>query len=693
MNNPIANEYTLRIWIYPFSDEGKGFYIKDFNNDTNPLLLLSKDHIDVFINDKNTNDLFKSKDPESYIKNLNIADKKVSYSQLYIFLHHPEKEKIKEKFDKLYRNLEIEQKKYALIEIANGNKSTSINYGAMNEAIELYNNCEKDESKLFKKGIKLPGKEKLQQGFSLESLSKTEPEVRTNWKEFFEKTGRITYCKNHNYYAFVKGIINYQLINLNSSFNLFKKHISSEDILQELEYNFINESKEEDKSKIKKKLNIIFAPFDLTKNEFSENLFKEIIQEGIINIDDSDSILKSNSKENKPLLLICDNAGKEQNFYNASIWSRMINLNRSKYDEIKLAVEYLTDINNQKLYQLEVTREYIEFQTRLYKNSYLTGSHNNILPITFHDEENFENLYNKTKDEILELIKEENNIEINVLLIDDFAQKNLFVSKEGSKEKIEGRYSKKYLLEVFKKKSGLTGLDINIFPNETHPFNNSFKIDNIVEFIKETKPDIILMDYNLGNNIKGSQIFKELIEENNYGNLKEFTPFEKLWIFPITTFSNAFIDEIRADGLGFIDDKYRLTRGADFICTPNLFKYYFSKIIFEIIKKSINTRKSLEGLEEVLKKIDGNNWSAITTSQKDYLEKFTDHLKNKKDYSSFINIKSGIIGSLKKNKKLDELNDQHLNFYEQLLYNLAYRNFEGNEEIIIFYDLLKKTLP
>src|SRR5690606_31163250 len=112
-------------------------------------------------------------------------------------------------------------------------------------------------------------------------------------------------------------------------------------------------------------------------------------------------------------------------------------------------------------------------------------------------------------------------------------------------------------------------------------------------------------------------------------------------------------------------------------------------IVLEIIERCIEVKNSLERYEQILSKIDTGK---IFDKQTELSESFASHIRDKKDFDSFVSVQSGIIQSLKEGTSLNKLKGQQLNFYEQLLYNLTYRNHESNEEIVIFYDLLKKSL-
>lgn len=708
-----TEKYTLRIWIYPFSEESKGYLIPYISNNGHYVSLLSKNHIDIFVNEEKVGEVFKNDTKiEELLKGKNDKDFNLKLTSFYIFQHRSDKaaKEIKDILNKLLAESGLENDKYALKVVSNGNKDTSINYGTMYEAVELYKEPQKEGKTL---AYKLKESTDISQKDDLKSLSPAEPETTANWEDFFTCIKDIEIKCEYNYYAFVKALKNHQLILLNDSFSLFKKHlmVHSE---KEFDHAVYNQLKNCSKKNENPTLNIIFAPFDLTQNEFSKNLFKEIILEKVIDIDDSDSVIPKEEKENIPLLLICKRMDDTQNFYRSSIWTRSVALddfkNGLKYqikDRINEATEYLTsketrgfEFTNEKdslatesLYSLSVAKEFFEFQTRLQKNAYLTGSHNDILPIILHNEDYFKSEFEKKAEEIKTILNKAgfgdgNKAKFKALLIDDFADKSLRKNKEKAST-INKYQILKSLSEGFK--------TIN-FKIEKHCSN--FDLDDVKCTINTHKPDIILLDYSFGQgNKKGSEIFKDLaylIEKDNTKNredreLRHRGPFDKLWVFPITAFSNAFIDEIRTKGLGFIDERYNLSRGADFINTPYLFKYYFAKMVLEIIQKATETKAKIDEIINDIEKV--KKWEDLKNKQEKASKLFSEHFIKRKNVTFLLEAKcyEGILYSIKGNEKTQNNFKQQLNFYEQLLYNLAYRNFEGNEEIIIFYDLLKKS--
>lgn len=752
----MSKKKTIRIWLYPFNSRQKsGYEINDIGRG-GIKAVLTQNHLDIFVDDSiEHNDTSLSSVKKLLLKATELKDgNETPKWQFVIFQHDSIKRGASDNVfkDILNINKEIALSK-DIITIANGSEKNSSNYAALYEAVQYFKqvdckNLKGEKIKKEKRGadLQLNNFDFSPPTEGYDPIIESEPESQDDWKNFLTvitgSEGNF-FTESYKVWAFAKNGLHYKLLDLTDETLLFKeitgiKKIETKEKIIQYKTTISDDEKLTDDEnafkdayralvttmegykfeETKHTLNIILAPGDLTKYDYSEHLFHEILYRGAINIDDTDSVLKSTSKKNVPLLLICSKAGQEQNFYNASIWTRMVNIykikgevdeyfkkskeenssvtitDEEKQNKLKTDIGslitgnilYLTE-TNKILYQLEVAKEHFEFQTRLYKNSYLTGSHNNISPIIFHDEDDFRIKYEDVRDK--ELAKKlSNKPELIVFLIDDFAEKELsiFSNKNGNSE---GKApTKKQLLEKLRDVGKLKEIvEIKVCSFSFSPLNcKDKKFNELKESIETTVPDIILLDYNLGkDNPKGSEIFSRLID----GKLKHRGPFNKFWVFPITAFSNAFIDDMRADGLEFIDDKYELSRGADFISTPNLFKYYFANMVLEIIKIK---DKIKQPFDRILCKIEKAQESKSFDDIREFASnEFNEHLSNKRDIDYYLQSKTGVLGSMKKGENI-KLISQQLNFYEQLLYNLAYRNYESNEEIIIFYDLLKKSL-
>ncbi len=375
-----------------------------------------------------------------------------------------------------------------------------------------------------------------------------------------------------------------------------------------------------------------------------------------------------------------NNFVKKINALDNNIYTYYIPLQeKSKLEiELKRCIQQINECVKRGLYHLEVTNEYYDLVVRLSEINSLNGSHNNsVVPFVFTSETQKHRMLSKLLTDTSNSCVRATTGVLNILLIDDHAEKSLKGLGDSS--------------EVFKNKSELLDLILKELSSE-FDLRLRFQIKCIskpdIALLMGHTPDIILLDYNFNNNKSGVDFFNELV-----GKKKEEVPrgpFDKFWIFPITSFSNAFIDEIRSFGLGFIDKRYKLSRGADFINTPYLFKYYFSKMVLEIIETALETQQHITTISKSIQKV--SEWKHLKHMQDFANISFREHFIKREHVDYLLSAQHGILKGIKGDEIKCLHFKQQLNFYEQLLYNLAYRNYEGNEEIIIFYDLLKKSL-
>jgi len=111
--------------------------------------------------------------------------------------------------------------------------------------------------------------------------------------------------------------------------------------------------------------------------------------------------------------------------------------------------------------------------------------------------------------------------------------------------------------------------------------------------------DMIFLDYLLGKRDGGAREFGSelLIEIQNKKDIQENAgPLGKFWIFPISAFSYAMMDELREQGYGYLSEYWYISGGADPINTPWLFKYKLVKFLNQQISSSKhNITNFLEG--------------------------------------------------------------------------------------------------
>lgn len=405
---------------------------------------------------------------------------------------------------------------------------------------------------------------------------------------------------------------------------------------------------------------------------------------------------------NRPLLIIGANEDNKEDlggkisFFNSSIMMRAVEYKKDDEinPEIKDYIDWLKqDISSSfPLTKSQIANESLEYAFRAYSNSYLFGGHKNVSPFSFHSELDFKEKFKKEKKDLSDLItaiEPNESLELNLLLVDDQSETGLKKWQDGVYKVVEkDKKGKKDILTAL--------LEKKINGSEEDWQNIKFKIECIssADFdninTKITPPDIILLDYSFGENkTKGSEFFATLMGNEQGQEKISKGPFGQYWIMPITAFGNSFIDDLRSKGFGFVSNDYNLSRGADFITTPYLFLYYFTKMINQIL---LDLRETIENIQCLEKKVQAcENWEDLNDLQKLAAKSFSEHIEKKAKLNDYLKAEYGILASVRKNKAEEKVHkfQKELNFYEQLLYNLAYRNYEGNEEIIIFHDLLK----
>ncbi len=100
-------------------------------------------------------------------------------------------------------------------------------------------------------------------------------------------------------------------------------------------------------------------------------------------------------------------------------------------------------------------------------------------------------------------------------------------------------------------------------------FENAYSQADAIDAINKESFDLILVDYNIDDSTYGTEFINDLIGKR-YPDAKP-GPFNKHWFMPISIFSDTMIDDLRNNNIGFVSEKYYLSRGADPINTPHLF--------------------------------------------------------------------------------------------------------------------------
>lgn len=388
--------------------------------------------------------------------------------------------------------------------------------------------------------------------------------------------------------------------------------------------------------------------------------------------------------------------------FDNNIWTYYLQLEKKEKfaDSLKKVFDEIKFNYAHNLYNLEVSHEYLDYFSRQCKENHLTGGHGSqVVPQVYTPKTIIKDFIKDEFEKINELIpynfSKGEEIDVKILLIDDFGNSKLKTNKsdtpnQKNKEQtyhgnVKGNLVKgsksSIFFELWKGIEKLIKLE-----NLPFPFKISIDVLESPTYnkIKDIYYDIILLDYNFNDTKNGIDFLKDLSE--NTSSIQG--PFNKHWIIPITSFSNAFIDEMRMKKLSFVHDNYKLTRGADFIATPHLFYHFFFQMLGQIIKQGIGVKNNIDKIKESIGK--AKDWNEILGKKEEAQKMFETHIVNKKNVNFLLKANSGVLKSIK--DTMDEGKfKQEMNYFEQLLYNLAYRNYEGNEEIIIYYDLLKNA--
>ena len=291
-------------------------------------------------------------------------------------------------------------------------------------------------------------------------------------------------------------------------------------------------------------------------------------------------------------------------YWDSSIWNRYIPLDHCLETFIKKMTTVLQQIQKNfewELYKTNVAREFLEFQTRMMVNSQLapvgTGGHaSEVVPYKFHSESLMEIEAQKE----LNTLKEK-NLKWRLLLVDDYGNTAL-QSKDDKCDK-----TKKYIIQklLSTKSEDITFDIVNAVENDP----STDVIHGAIGKLSDDMYDVILLDYLLAENIQekrrehGNELLKTISEASTDDELLgNKGPLNHFWIFPISVFSYAMLDELREQGIDHFSKHWFLASGADPVNTPSLFKFKF----FQFINLQIDTagdEKRLHGFfERILEK-------------------------------------------------------------------------------------------
>lgn len=262
---------------------------------------------------------------------------------------------------------------------------------------------------------------------------------------------------------------------------------------------------------------------------------------------------------------------------------------------LQCAIDSILENTNRGLYNLSVTQEQADFYARIISQSYLTdiGAHKKrISPFLFHSEQEIKHLLLNREifSTYMPEIKGMNKIDgkdnssnrkakWRFLLVDDYGKDSMKTYPLGYTTFCKKDWIKKVLTSLF--------VDSDCIDLECVS-----SVNDAVIKLKEQRFDVILLDYLLGYQPGGQREYGyDLLErmkdkgKQDYRELQDNKgPFGKYWIFPITSFDEAFAQKMREKGWSYNSEDWFLAQGACPLDTPESFKYYLCKLMNSQLK-------------------------------------------------------------------------------------------------------------
>lgn len=278
-------------------------------------------------------------------------------------------------------------------------------------------------------------------------------------------------------------------------------------------------------------------------------------------------------------------------YWDSSVWQRWIDIDRTQTVEIELSrvLYQLKFYFNNQLYQKEVSIEYCDFSSRIYKNSYLldivaNGHANYVTPFPFFSESSFHLNTNN--------LAELNGFVWRILLVDDDTKYKFDYFKSLLEHyRFQGDSGTFHVVDL-----NATGQQLlNSQVSGDKPILMIKQVFSIEEAILElsdeqVRYDIICLDYLLGADsvdAKKRQTGKQLldvIKKRSYPLRPSVS--DKFWIFLTTSYSTAFIDDLQHDVTSLMSDDWNIERGASFLQTPNYFLSAFINFLSYQLKET-----------------------------------------------------------------------------------------------------------
>lgn len=303
-----------------------------------------------------------------------------------------------------------------------------------------------------------------------------------------------------------------------------------------------------------------------------------------------------------------------------------------------------------------------------------------------------DDIADKTESDIDKLITEINefgmkDLKISLALCDDYAYIQIVQIDNTI-------YTKKYIIEKTIEQ---------LFPKLKDIFivNSFSSIDALLQTIENSKCcDIILLDFDLGEdsnggNIKGTKYFDE-----RKGKKDKHQFLDKNWVLPISYMSDEMIKDFRSNGVTFTQNDLVLSMGADPITKPYLFLFELLSIVIQQLDLALSWsiefengyKKKIQQFIVELKTLQDDRY--IDNNRSKWIKEFTEasiifnRIQIIYDYKK----RAGLYQSLY--SKLEDLKDEIkiLELYKDLLYQVAYIDYKDNEMLAILLTDLQNCL-
>lgn len=249
-------------------------------------------------------------------------------------------------------------------------------------------------------------------------------------------------------------------------------------------------------------------------------------------------------------------------------------------DRLQMVLDTIMKNTNDGLYHLSVTQEQADFYARIVQQSYLAdiGAHKKrISPFLFHSEREIKESLLKMGDKLSSYMPAVIGIDSletspanhskarwRFLLVDDF-------SKKGMKTYPPGQTT------LSKEKRIRSVLDTLFVSSDCIELESVPSVMEAVDKLKTHKYDLILLDYLLDYKPGGQREYGyELLDRIEHDEELKANrgPLGRFWIFPITSFDEAFTQKMREQGWNYNTENWLLAQGACPLDTPESFKYY-----------------------------------------------------------------------------------------------------------------------